>query len=132
SRVGRHEFQTVRSSGCAYLQGQRREDSRDRGDGVHDALRLQNRLGKVKLAAGIGSGASRVYPIVDTATLARLGFEPVRAAAAVLEGGAGILQFRHKEFWSREVFAQAEEVAALCRQASALFILNDRADYASL
>jgi len=69
---------------------------------------------------------------VDTVTLARLGFNPVDAAAALLEGGARILQFRHKGFWSREVFAQAEEIAVCCRGASASFIVNDRADYARL
>lgn len=74
----------------------------------------------------------RVYPIVDTATLEHLSFNPVHAAAALLEGGARILQFRHKAFWSREVFAQAEEIAALCRDASASFVVNDRADYAAL
>jgi thiamine-phosphate pyrophosphorylase len=73
-----------------------------------------------------------VYPILDTTTLERLGFHPVQAAAALLEGGARILQFRHKGFWSREVFGQAEEIAALCRSTSADFILNDRADYAGL
>lgn len=74
----------------------------------------------------------RVYPILDTATLDRLSLDPVQAASALLEGGAHILQFRHKTFWSREVFAQANEIAALCRNAGALFIVNDRADYASL
>jgi thiamine-phosphate pyrophosphorylase len=74
----------------------------------------------------------RVYPILDTATLERLAFHPVHAAAALLDGGARILQFRHKGFWSREVFSQAEEIAALCRTASADFIVNDRADYAGL
>jgi thiamine-phosphate pyrophosphorylase len=74
----------------------------------------------------------RVYPILDTGALARLEFDPVQAAAALLEGGARILQLRHKGFWSREVFAQAEEIAALCREASASFVVNDRADYASL
>jgi thiamine-phosphate pyrophosphorylase len=74
----------------------------------------------------------RVYPILDTATLARLNADPVQAAAAMLEGGARILQFRHKTFWSRDVFAQAEQIAALCRQAAALFIVNDRADYAHI
>jgi len=74
----------------------------------------------------------RVYPIVDTAALERLGFHPVRAAAALLEGGARILQFRHKGFWSREAVAQAEEIAALCQGSSADFIVNDRADYAAL
>ena len=42
------------------------------------------------------------------------------------------MQFRHKAFWSREVFAQAQEIAALCSRAGALFIVNDRADYAAL
>jgi thiamine-phosphate pyrophosphorylase len=74
----------------------------------------------------------RVYPIVDTATLERRNFNPVHAAAAVLEGGAKILQFRHKAFWSRDVFAEAEQIAALCHSASALFVVNDRADYAML
>jgi thiamine-phosphate pyrophosphorylase len=74
----------------------------------------------------------RVYPILDTASLARLSIDPVQAAAALLEGGARILQLRHKGFWSREVFAQAEEIAALCRDASASFVVNDRADYALL
>jgi thiamine-phosphate pyrophosphorylase len=74
----------------------------------------------------------KVYPILDTATLERLGFHPIHAAAALLEGGAPILQFRHKGFWSREVFAQAEEIAALCLSSFADFIVNDRADYAGL
>ena len=74
----------------------------------------------------------RVYPIIDTATLARLELDPVQAAAAMLEAGAAILQFRHKGFWSREIFAQAEQIAALCREAKAAFIVNDRADYAAL
>jgi thiamine-phosphate pyrophosphorylase len=69
---------------------------------------------------------------VDTAALERLGFHPVHAAAALLEGGARILQFRHKGFWSREVVAQAEEIAALCQGSAADFIVNDRADYARL
>jgi thiamine-phosphate pyrophosphorylase len=74
----------------------------------------------------------RVYPILDTATLDRLNFDPVNAATALLEGNARILQFRHKTFWSREIFAQANEIAALCHSAGALFVVNDRADYASL
>lgn len=74
----------------------------------------------------------RVYPILDTATLLRVDLDPVAAAAALLEGGARILQFRHKGFWSREVFAQAEEIAALCSNVAVPFIVNDRADYASL
>jgi thiamine-phosphate pyrophosphorylase len=74
----------------------------------------------------------RVYPLLDTSTLERLDFNPVHAAAALLEGGARILQFRHKGFWSREIFEQAESIAALCLDASASFVVNDRADYALL
>jgi thiamine-phosphate pyrophosphorylase len=75
---------------------------------------------------------ARVYAILDTGALSRLDFHSVEFAAALLEGGARIVQFRHKGFWSRDVFAQASAVAGLCRQAGALFVVNDRADYASL
>ena len=64
----------------------------------------------------------RFYPIVDS----------IEAADAVFEGGAKILQFRYKGFFSRQVFEVAERIAELCRQAGALFIVNDRADIAML
>jgi thiamine-phosphate pyrophosphorylase len=72
------------------------------------------------------------YPILDTETAAHRGVDPVAAAAQILEGGAGILQFRHKGFFSRETFDQARRIAALCRGANALFVMNDRADIARL
>lgn len=53
-------------------------------------------------------------------------------AEAWIEGGARILQFRHKTFWARHVYEQAGAVAQLCRQAGVLFIVNDRADFAAL
>lgn len=56
----------------------------------------------------------------------------MEAAEALLEAGAGILQFRWKDHFSREVFAEAEAVAAACREAGALLIVNDRADIALL
>ena len=74
----------------------------------------------------------RVYPILDTGTLERLNFGLIEAASALLEGGARILQLRHKGFWGREIFEQAQKIAALCTEARAIFIVNDRADYASL
>jgi len=74
----------------------------------------------------------RIYPILDTETLANCGIGVELAAAAFLEGGAGILQFRHKAHWSREIFAVAQAVARLCREASARLVVNDRADFASL
>jgi thiamine-phosphate pyrophosphorylase len=74
----------------------------------------------------------RVYPILDTGSLEARGFSLERAAAAFLEGGAEILQLRHKEHWSRAVFDAAREIARMCREAGALFMVDDRADIAML
>jgi thiamine-phosphate pyrophosphorylase len=74
----------------------------------------------------------RIYPILDTGTFEARGFSLTRAAAAWLEGGAGILQLRHKQHWGRAVFDAAREIARLCREAGALFIVDDRADIAML
>lgn len=74
----------------------------------------------------------KVYPILDCDTLRARGYGVLEAAAALLDGGAGILQYRHKEFWTRDVFAEAERVAELCRAHDALFIVNDRVDYAKM
>jgi thiamine-phosphate pyrophosphorylase len=73
-----------------------------------------------------------VYPILDTTALTARGITPAEAAEAFLESSARILQFRHKGFWSKEVFATAQQIAKLCDEAGALFIVNDRADYAAL
>jgi len=74
----------------------------------------------------------RVYPILDTETLAQHGIALDTAAAALLEGGAGILQVRQKGHWTREVFESARQVACLCREAGAVLVVNDRADFAML
>jgi thiamine-phosphate pyrophosphorylase len=74
----------------------------------------------------------RLYPILDTETLANCGVGPELVATAFLEGGARILQFRHKSHWSREVYATAQVVARLCQESGARFIVNDRADFALL
>jgi thiamine-phosphate pyrophosphorylase len=60
------------------------------------------------------------------------GFAIARAAEALLEGGAGILQLRHKQHWGRAVFDATREIARMCREAGALFIVDDRADIAML
>jgi thiamine-phosphate pyrophosphorylase len=73
----------------------------------------------------------RVYPIVDSTTLLKAGVSPVECAEAFLEGGAQILQFRHKTLWDAAAYRTAEAIAALCRDAGALFVLNDRADFAA-
>lgn len=74
----------------------------------------------------------RIYPILDTGALEARGCSVSRAAAAFLEGGAGILQLRHKQHWSRAAFETAREIAQLCREAGALCIVDDRADIAML
>jgi thiamine-phosphate pyrophosphorylase len=74
----------------------------------------------------------RLYPILDTATLERRAFPVETAAAAMLEGGAGILQFRHKGPFTRKAFEDAGRVADLCRRFGAQFVVDDRADIAVL
>ena len=73
-----------------------------------------------------------IYPIIDGALLAQRGVRPVEAAEALLEAGASMLQFRWKDHFSRQAFAEAEAVAAACRTSGALLIVNDRADIAIL
>ena len=72
------------------------------------------------------------YPVLDTELLSQQGLPATEAAEAILEAGGRILQLRHKQFFSRQVFEEAERVAKLCRDAGALFVINDRADIAML
>ncbi|HLH00556.1 MAG TPA: thiamine phosphate synthase [Bryobacteraceae bacterium] len=72
------------------------------------------------------------YPVLDTALLARCGMRSAAAAEAILEAGAQILQFRHKDFFSRKTFEEAECIAGMCRAARVTFVMNDRADLAAL
>ena len=74
----------------------------------------------------------RLYPILDTEALQARGIRLETAAAAFLDGGAEILQLRHKGQWTREIFAAAREVARLCRETGAPLIIDDRADVALL
>ncbi|MCC6861077.1 MAG: thiamine phosphate synthase [Bryobacterales bacterium] len=73
-----------------------------------------------------------IYAILDTGALARRNLPPEAAAEAMLNGGARLLQFRHKGHWSRGMFAAAERIAALCAARSVPLIVNDRADFALL
>src|SRR5260370_10771259 len=74
----------------------------------------------------------RVYPILDSESLDRHNLTLPTAAAALLEGGAAILQIRHKAHWTRGFFDHARAAARLCREAGADLIVNDRADFAML
>ena len=74
----------------------------------------------------------RFYPILDVDSVQRRGLSVVDTASDIVQAGARILQFRWKGIWSREVFADLERVAELCREAGARLIVNDRADVAAL
>ena len=73
----------------------------------------------------------RVYPILDSEALAARGVR-LETAAALIEGGAGMLQIRHKGHWSRAVFESAQAVARMCAEAGTALMVNDRADFAML
>src|SRR3981189_2918336 len=72
------------------------------------------------------------YPILDTEVALRRGIDPVNAAQQILDAGAGILQFRHKTFLSRDAFGWLENIAAVTQAAGAILVVNDRADLAKL
>lgn len=70
----------------------------------------------------------RVYPILDTTAVARLGMSCEHFAAGLVDGGASLLQFRHKGPFTRDVFETLRRVCAL----GVPVIVNDRADFALL
>lgn len=73
-----------------------------------------------------------MYPIVDTASLALRGFGARAFVEALIEGGARLLQYRHKGEFTRAVFEELTAIARLCREAEAQLVVNDRADLAVL
>src|SRR3954463_5979943 len=74
----------------------------------------------------------RLYPILDTLTLEARGYSPIEAARMLLESGVGILQYRHKSAFTEARYLEAKQIAGFCRNAGALFVMNDRADFAAL
>ena len=74
----------------------------------------------------------KFYPILDTGAVIARDLDPVRTAKEILDGGARILQFRHKGFLSREAFGRLEEIATLAERSDATLVVNDRADLALL
>ena len=73
-----------------------------------------------------------IYPILDTETLAARNCPLTRAVDAWIEGGAGIIQLRHKGHWGRALFDEARDIAGRCRAHGVTFIVDDRADLAAL
>ena len=72
----------------------------------------------------------RVYPIIDTIRLNRVGVDPVAMAESIARAGVRIAQYRHKGAFTRARFAEARAVGAVFRRAGVCYILNDRADIA--
>ncbi len=56
----------------------------------------------------------------------------VEQTKELLAGGATAIQLRDKELSGRELLETATEMARLCKEAGALFIVNDRLDIAIL
>jgi thiamine-phosphate pyrophosphorylase len=74
----------------------------------------------------------RFYPILDTRLLAGFSCPALSAAEGLIEGGARILQFRHKDAWTQNEFDTAKKLTKLCQEAGVLFVINDRADFARM
>jgi len=55
---------------------------------------------------------------------------PLDSVRAVLEGGASMIQLRHKSASGGQLYLWATEMQALCRGHNAVFIVNDRVDIA--
>jgi len=69
-----------------------------------------------------------LYAIVDPLDTGR---SPIDLAAALLDGGARLLQLRLKAASARDLLDVARAVRPLTRRAGALLIVNDRPDVAS-
>ncbi|MBV8898011.1 MAG: thiamine phosphate synthase [Acidobacteriaceae bacterium] len=74
----------------------------------------------------------RFYPILDSKLLAQVSCPALAAAEGLIDGGARILQFRHKEDWTLSEFDTARKMAKLCHESGVLFVINDRADFATM
>jgi len=74
----------------------------------------------------------RFYPILDTVLLQKRKLSPFVAAGILVDGGARILQYRHKENWTQRQYDEAEKIRTLCHDSGVLFVMNDRADFAKL
>ncbi len=73
-----------------------------------------------------------LYAVVDAEVASAHGWAPVDLAAALLEGGATLLQVRGKALSSAELLALSRQVVALAVPFGAAVVVNDRADVAAL
>lgn len=72
------------------------------------------------------------YPIIDSGLAAKAGKDPLELARALTSAGAKLVQFRHKEFYSRQAYELAQAIGRIVQQAGATYIVNDRADIAMM
>ncbi len=72
----------------------------------------------------------RLYAIIDAAQTGER--SPATVSEILLQAGVKLIQYRDKQGTSRELFENSRQLAWRVRQASALFIVNDRADIARL
>ena len=86
-----------------------------------------------------GTPAARIrglYAILDPSVVIREGGDPEgdldRALAEALDGGCRLIQFRDKLAYPRLLLSRAKRFAGACREAGALFVVNDRLDVALL
>jgi thiamine-phosphate pyrophosphorylase len=73
-------------------------------------------------------GGRRLCVITDPALAG--GRDHVAIARDALAGGADIIQLRDKAGSLRDLLPQARAIQAMCREAGAIFIVNDRVDLA--
>jgi thiamine-phosphate pyrophosphorylase len=72
--------------------------------------------------------APRLYVILDRSVAGGRDLDPI--LAAVLAGGAEMIQLREKTWPSGTLFPMAQRLRARCRAAGVPFIVNDRVDVA--
>ena len=72
------------------------------------------------------------YPIIDMLLLDKAGIAPEKMAEALAKAGVEMAQFRHKNPFTREVFAQAQRVGRILQDAGVTYVINDRADVAKM
>jgi thiamine-phosphate pyrophosphorylase len=100
-------------------------------EGAPPALGMETGAGTLPAAAGRRALQERVrglYLITDETVSP--GRSHLEIAQAALAGGARVVQLRDKRRDAGELLPAAREMAALCRDAGALFIVNDRVDLA--
>ncbi len=87
-------------------------------------------------AGGAAARISGLYGILDPSVVIREGGDPEklldRALAEALAGGCRLVQYRDKMAFPRLLLSRAKRFARACREAGALFVVNDRLDVALL